>query len=91
MILFFLQPSFFCLASYIYVYLASVLYGLLNRLATKQFLNMYCEGPLVGEMGTGRNPTFGYHYHQILKYGQSLTINEEIFYKILPIFELPIV
>ena len=42
MILFFLQPSFFCLASYIYVYLASVLYGLLNRLATKQLLNMYC-------------------------------------------------
>ena len=38
----------------------------------------------MGEMGTGRNPTFGYHYHQILKYGQSLAINEEIFYKILP-------
>ena len=44
-----------------------------------KFLNMYCEGPLVGEMGTGRNPTFGYHYLQILKYSQSLALNEENF------------
>ena len=66
------------------------IYVAIKLFLNSKFLNMYCEGPLVGEMGTGRNPTFGYHYHQILKYGQSLAINEEIFYKILPIFELPI-
>ena len=66
------------------------IYVTIKLFLNSKFLNMYCEGPLVGEMGTGRNPTFGYHYHQILKYGQSLAINEEIFYKILPIFELPI-